>query len=90
MYEILLRYKKMLLCAVLEDKVLGLYVLKLENQRDIFIFQSLIGCRVGDLYKMTKDNVINNAIEYIPRKIQQLNHLKIPNSCHFCKTEKSI
>ncbi|MDO9155043.1 MAG: phage integrase SAM-like domain-containing protein [Paludibacter sp.] len=37
-------------------------------QRDIFVFQCLIGCRVGDLYKMTKDNVMNGAIEYVPRK----------------------
>ena len=37
-------------------------------QRDIFVFQCLIGCRVGDLYKFTKANVINDGIEYIPRK----------------------
>ncbi len=37
-------------------------------QRDIFVFQSLIGCRVGDLYRMTKRNVINGAIEYVARK----------------------
>ena len=37
-------------------------------QRDIFVFQCLIGCRVGDLYKLTKSNVINEGIEYIPRK----------------------
>jgi len=37
-------------------------------QRDIFVFQCLIGCRVGDLYKMTKQSVISGAIEYIPRK----------------------
>lgn len=37
-------------------------------QRDIFVFQCLIGCRIGDLYKMTKDNVMNGAIEYVPRK----------------------
>ncbi len=37
-------------------------------QRDIFVFQCLIGCRVGDLYKITKANVINGGIEYIPRK----------------------
>ncbi len=37
-------------------------------QRDIFVFQCLIGCRVGDLYAMTKDNVINGAIEYVARK----------------------
>lgn len=41
---------------------------RLSIQRDIFVFQCLIGCRVGDLWAMTKDNVINGAIEYIPRK----------------------
>jgi integrase len=40
----------------------------LETQRDIFIFQCLIGCRVADLYKLTKQNIINGAIEYIARK----------------------
>jgi site-specific recombinase XerD len=29
----------------------------LEVQRDIFIFQCMIGCRVGDLYKLTKKSV---------------------------------
>ena len=37
-------------------------------QRDIFVFQCLIGCRVGDLYKLTKSNIINGGVEYIPRK----------------------
>lgn len=37
-------------------------------QRDIFVFQCQIGCRVGDFMKMTKNNVINGAIEYIARK----------------------
>jgi integrase len=36
--------------------------------RDIFIFQCCIGCRVGDLLKMTKTNIVNGAIEYIPHK----------------------
>lgn len=40
-------------------------------QRDIFVFQCVIGCRVGDLYKMTKSNIINGAIEYIPRKTKE-------------------
>lgn len=44
---------------------------KLAIQRDIFVFQCLIGCRVGDLYKMTKANVINGAIEYIPSKTEE-------------------
>ena len=41
---------------------------QLAIQRDIFVFQCLIGCRVGDLYKMKKTHLINGAIEYIPRK----------------------
>ncbi len=40
----------------------------LDTQRDIFIFQCLIGCRVGDLVRMTRNNVINGAVEYIPNK----------------------
>ncbi len=40
----------------------------LEVQRDIFIFQCLIGCRVSDLLNMTKANIIDGAIEYIPHK----------------------
>lgn len=40
-------------------------------QRDIFIFQCLIGCRVGDLMKMTKDNVMDGTIEYIARKTKE-------------------
>jgi integrase len=40
----------------------------LETQRNIFIFQCLIGCRIADLYKLTKQNIINGAIEYIARK----------------------
>jgi site-specific recombinase XerD len=41
---------------------------KLAIQRDIFVFQCLIGCRVGDLLRMTKNNRINGAVEYIARK----------------------
>ena len=37
-------------------------------QRDIFAFQCMIGCRVGDYMKMTKKNIINGAIEYIAGK----------------------
>ena len=44
---------------------------QLAIQRDIFVFQCLIGCRVGDLYQMTRNNVINGAIEYIPRKTKE-------------------
>lgn len=40
----------------------------LEVQRDIFVFQCLIGCRVSDLMRMTDDSVIGGAVEYIPDK----------------------
>lgn len=41
---------------------------KLAIQRDIFIFQCVIGCRVGDLYKMTPSNIIDDAVEYVAGK----------------------
>ena len=41
---------------------------QLETQRDIFVFQCMIGCRVSDLYKMTYANLIGDSIEYVPRK----------------------
>ncbi len=44
---------------------------QLKVQRDIFVFQCLIGCRVGDLYKLTTDNLKNDFIEYIPRKTKE-------------------
>lgn len=44
---------------------------ELAIQRDIFVFQCLIGCRVGDLLKLKKTSIINNAVEYIPRKTKE-------------------
>lgn len=44
------------------------HVPHLERVRDIFVFQCLIGCRVGDLVKLTKANIIDDAIEYIAAK----------------------
>ena len=47
---------------------------ELEVQRDIFIFQCLIGCRVGDLMKLTQANLIYDnrlkswILTYIPHK----------------------
>ena len=43
----------------------------LARQRDIFVFQCLIGCRVSDLWAMTKNNIVDGAIEYIPRKTKE-------------------
>lgn len=36
--------------------------------RDIFVFQSVIGCRVSDLMAMKKSNIINGVVEYIAQK----------------------
>jgi integrase len=44
---------------------------ELELHRDIFVFQCLVGCRVSDLYKMTYRSIINDAVEYIPRKTKE-------------------
>lgn len=40
----------------------------LEAQRDIFVFQSLTGCRVGDLVKLTPKNIVNGVLIYEPSK----------------------
>ena len=44
----------------------------LRTLRDIFILQCNIGCRIGDLYSFTTDNLIESdkgtAIQYIPGK----------------------
>ena len=39
-----------------------------ERQRDVFIFHCCIGCRVGDLLRLKKSDVIDGAIEYIATK----------------------
>lgn len=41
---------------------------KLAVQRDIFVFQCVVGCRIGDLYKMTPSNIIDGAVEYVAGK----------------------
>ena len=41
---------------------------RLAVQRDIFVFHCLIGCRVGDLLKLTSSNVVDGAIEYVAEK----------------------
>lgn len=37
-------------------------------QRDIFVFQSNVGMRVGDLYELTAANIVNGALEYVANK----------------------
>ena len=45
----------------------------LAQQRDIFVFQCNVGCRVGDLMRLKKQDVINARIEYIPQKTRAEN-----------------
>lgn len=40
----------------------------IQEARDAFIFQSLVGCRVSDLFRLTEDNIFGNFLEYIPQK----------------------
>lgn len=43
----------------------------LATQRDIFVFQCLTGCRVSDLNKLTRANLVDGGIEYIPTKTKE-------------------
>ncbi len=53
---------------------------QLEIQRDIFIFQCLVGVRISDLYKLRKSNIVNNAVEYIAQKTieENTNTIRVP------------
>lgn len=37
-------------------------------QRDIFVLQCFLGCRVGDYYRFTYSNIIDNVLEYVAKK----------------------
>ena len=50
---------------------------RLAVQRDIFVFQCVIGCRVSDLRNLTKCSIINGAVEYIPRKTKEGNPVTV-------------
>lgn len=41
---------------------------KLSRVRDIFVFHCFVGCRVGDLTKLTKANIQGTVLTYIPVK----------------------
>lgn len=49
-------------------------------QRDIFVFQCCIGCRVSDLKALTAANVVKNEIHYIAHKTKDGNPqtIKVP------------
>ena len=58
----------------------------IKTQRDIFMFQCLIGCRVSDLMRMTPTNIVNGAIEYIPRKTKD----KSPKVVHVPLNKRAL
>ena len=41
---------------------------RLETQRDIFVFQCLVGCRVSDLMRFTCANIVDGFLVYVPHK----------------------
>ncbi len=48
--------------------------------RDIFVFHCFIGCRVGDLYRLTRDNIKEGFLEYMPQKTKkcQAKTIRVP------------
>ncbi len=50
---------------------------RLAEQRDVFVFQCVIGCRVSDLRRLTKSSIIGGAVEYIPRKTKDGNPVTV-------------
>ena len=44
---------------------------KLAVIRDIFVFHCYIGCRVGDLYRLTSANIRDGFVEYMPQKTKK-------------------
>lgn len=56
----------------------------LETQRDIFVFHCFVGCRVGDLMKMTASNIREGILTYAPHKTkddgEQSRQARIPLS----------
>lgn len=50
---------------------------KLAVQRDIFVFQCQVGCRVGDLMRFTRDNISDGVLNYIPRKTKEGNPVTV-------------
>lgn len=51
-----------------ERKEVRMPIETINNQRDIFIFQCFVGCRVGDLVKLTENHISNKMLIYTPHK----------------------
>lgn len=40
-------------------------------QRDIFVFQCLVGCRVGDLLRLRPNDIVDDVLNYVPQKTKE-------------------
>lgn len=49
----------------------------LEAQRDIFIFQCCVGCRVSDLMRLEPKDIIDDVLQYIPQKTKGIKPITI-------------
>jgi len=58
----------------------------LQRVRDMFVFQCFIGCRVGDLVKLKKSNIVDGCIQYIAGKTKD----DKPKVARIPLTEKSL
>lgn len=63
--DIEMEWKKM---DAKEQKTVKMPLKTIMAQRDIFVFQCLIGCRVGDLLKMTSKYIVDGILVYTPHK----------------------
>ena len=52
----------------IKSRIPKTHIPQLAIQRDIFVFQCCIGCRVSDLYSLTPAKVVNGTIQYIAGK----------------------
>lgn len=52
----------------------------LEKVRDTFILQCFLGCRIGDLLRLTRQNINKGYLEYIPSKTKgkRANIVRVP------------
>lgn len=58
------------------EELKHLYAFKFDNkslneQRDVFIFQCQVGLRIHDFYQLTRSNINNGILEYIPAKTKR-------------------
>lgn len=60
----------------------------LEIVRDCFVFQCLVGCRYSDLFELTRSNVCNDTLLYIPIKTRSYTQAKA--EVHLTRRAKEI